>query len=105
MNFKVTAFTETKKLHYTRISAHVFVFIVFVEEEERLVDVYVNLLTCINDMYTIVSGYYILVKSSNRPRVFNDFRKSYKDYINFICIPEYASLSVIDNKKRLRKTP
>ena len=61
MNFKVTAFTETKKLHYTRISAHVFVFIVFVKEEERLVDVYVNLLTCITDMYTIVSGYYIWV--------------------------------------------
>ena len=61
MNFKVIAFTETKKLHYTRISAHVFVFIVFVEEEERLVDVYVNLLTCITDMYTIVSGYYIWV--------------------------------------------
>ena len=45
MNIKVTAFAETKKLHYTRISAHVFVFIVFAEEEERLVDVYVNLLT------------------------------------------------------------
>ena len=59
MNFKVTAFTETKKLHYTRIFAHVFVFIVFVEEDDRLVDVYVNLLNCITDKYTIVSGYYI----------------------------------------------
>ena len=61
MNIKVTAFTETKKLHYTTISAHVFVFIVFVEEGDRLVDVYVNLLTCIADMYIIVSGYYIRV--------------------------------------------
>ena len=44
MNIKVTAFTETKKFHYTRISAHVFfVFIVFAEEGDRLVDVYVNL--------------------------------------------------------------
>ena len=60
MNIKVTSFTETKKLHYTRISAHVFsVFIVFAKEEDRLVDVYVNLLTCITDMYIIVSGYYI----------------------------------------------
>ena len=59
MNIKVTDFTtETKKLHYTRISAHVFVFIVFAEGD-RLVDVYVNLLTCITDMYIIVSGYYI----------------------------------------------
>ena len=61
MNIKVTAFTETKKLHNTRISAHVFVFIVFAEEGDRLVDVYVNLLTCITDMYIIVSGYYIWV--------------------------------------------
>ena len=45
MNIKVTAFTETKKLHYTQISAHVFVFIVFAKEGDRLVDVYVNLLT------------------------------------------------------------
>ena len=36
-----------------------FVFIVFAEEGDRLVDVYVNLLTCITDMYIIVSGYYI----------------------------------------------
>ena len=36
-----------------------FVFIVFAEEGERLVDVYVNLLTCITDMYIIVSGFYI----------------------------------------------
>ena len=61
MNIKVTAFTDTKKLHYTRISVHVFVFIVFAEEGDRLVDVYVNLLTCITDMYIIVSGYYICV--------------------------------------------
>ena len=55
MNIKVTAITETKKLHYTRI-----VFIVFAEEGDRLVDVYVNLLTCIlTDMYIIVNGYYI----------------------------------------------
>ena len=59
MNIKVTAFTETKKLHYTRISAHVFVSIVFTEEGDRFVDVYVNLLTCITDMYIIVNGYYI----------------------------------------------
>ena len=38
-----------------------FVFIVFAEEGDRLVDVYVNLLTCITDMYIIVSGYYIWV--------------------------------------------
>ena len=62
MKIKVTAFTETKKLHYTRISAHVFVFIVFAEEGDRLVDVYVNLLTCITDMYIIVSGYYMSVR-------------------------------------------
>ena len=61
MYIKVTAFTETKKLHYTRISAHVFVFIVFAEEGNRLVDVYVNSLTCITDMYIIVNGYYIWV--------------------------------------------
>ena len=36
-----------------------FVFIVFAEEGDRLVDVYV--LTCITDMYIIVSGYYIWV--------------------------------------------
>ena len=36
-----------------------FVIIVFAEEGDRLVDVYVNLLTCITDMYIIVSGYYI----------------------------------------------
>ena len=59
MKIKVTAFTETKKLYYTRISAHVFVFIVFAKEGDRLVDVYVNLLTCITDLYIIVSGYYI----------------------------------------------
>ena len=63
INFKVTAFTETKKLHYTRISAHVFysLYLSKTEEEDRLVDVYVNLLTCIADIYTIVSGYYIWV--------------------------------------------
>ena len=55
MNIKVTAFIETKKLHYTRISAHVIVFIVFAKEGDRLVDVYVNLLTCITDMYIILS--------------------------------------------------
>ena len=38
-----------------------FVFILFAKEGERLVDVYVNLLTCITDMYIIVSGYYIWV--------------------------------------------
>ena len=38
-----------------------FVFIVFAEEGDRLVDVYVNLLTCITDMYIIVSGYHIWV--------------------------------------------
>ena len=38
-----------------------FVFIVFAEEGDRLVDVYVYLLTCITDMYIIVSGYYIWV--------------------------------------------
>ena len=59
MNIKVTAFTETKKPHNTRICAHVFVFIVFAEEGDRLVDVYVNLLTCITDMYIIVNGYHI----------------------------------------------
>ena len=70
MNIKVTAFTETKKLHYTRISAHVFVFIVFAEEGDRLVDVYVNLLTCITDIYNCqwllymsVRGYRISKKS------------------------------------------
>ena len=36
-----------------------FAFIVFAEEGDRLVDVYVNLLTCITDMYIIVSSYYI----------------------------------------------
>ena len=55
MNIKVTAFTKFEKLHYTRISAHVFVFIVFAEEGDRLVDVYVNLLTCITDMYINLS--------------------------------------------------
>ena len=59
MNIKVTAFTETKKLHYIRISAHVFCIHCICQEGDRLVDVYVNLLTCITDMYIIVSGYYI----------------------------------------------
>ena len=59
MNIKDTAFTDTKKHHYTRISLMFFVFIVFAEEGDRLVDVYLNLLTCITDMYIIVSGYYI----------------------------------------------
>ena len=59
MNIKVTDFTETKKPHNTRISAHGFVFIVFAEEGDRLVDVYVNLLTCITDMYIIFNGYFV----------------------------------------------
>ena len=42
MNIKVTAFTDTKKLHYTQSPLMFFVFIVFAEEGDRLVDVYVN---------------------------------------------------------------
>ena len=66
MNIKVTTFTETKKLHYTRISAHVFVFIVFAEEGDRLVDVYVNLLHvyyCQLLLYMSVRCYRISKKS------------------------------------------
>ena len=60
MNIKVTAFTDTKKNSIIHESPLMFfVFIVFAEEGDRLVDVYVNLLTCITDMYIIVSGYYI----------------------------------------------
>ena len=80
MNFKVTAFTETKKLHYTRISAHVSGSIVFAQED-RLVDVYVNLLTCITDMYIIVSGYYICVRGyriSKKSDLVNYFLVNFK---------------------------
>ena len=34
MNIKVTAFTETKKLHYTQISAHVLLCSLFLPKKD-----------------------------------------------------------------------
>ena len=59
MNIKLPPLQKPKSSIIHESPLMFFVFIVFVEEEDRLVDVYVNLLTCITDMFIIVSGYYI----------------------------------------------